>query len=669
MTRGIAPRAVGLLVAVAAVALSSAPAGAAAGADPQLANRCFTVLSAANSRYVTGSHRGYAADAKSTRRATRFYLKPTGLGTYLLYDSSARLVTIAGETEVVPADAPGPAAEWKAQGRARGLVALRSTASGRLLAADRTSRALVTVPRKARAASFRLTPARGCRSYPEAALGARGKPPTAARADGSLFGFADPHLHITAEFRAGGQVISGETFDPFGITEALGHDGDVHGNDGALDITGNLLRSGQPVGTHDTHGWPTFAGWPTFDTYTHQQVYYRWLQRAWMGGLRLVVAQTVEDEPLCNIEPRKNHSCDETETIELEVRRLRALQDYVDAQSGGRGRGWFRLVYNPAQARQVILRRKLAVIVGVESSDPFGCSEFRGQPHCDRAGIDRGIARMRRIGVRSMFLAHWVDNALAGAALESGDKGTFISTMQVAQTGGPFATGACPHPGQGEELPATSELGELLPVRPAARQCNTRGLTELGAYAVQRLMDSHMLIEVDHLSEWARDQVLTLAEKRHYPLVSSHTGTGGSWDPSELRRLYALGGFASATVDDAAKLPAKILAFRRYTPGRLPGVGLATDTGGFAALPGPGPRAKQDPLRYPFRAYGGSVRFERQRTGRRTFDINTDGVAHYGLLPDLLANVERERDGQRAVSLLFHSADAYLRTWRLAIGT
>ena len=40
-----------------------------------------------------------------------------------------------------------------------------------------------------------------------------------------------------------------------------------------------------------------------------------------MGGLRLVVAQTVEDEPLCKIEPRRSHSCDETATIDLEIKR------------------------------------------------------------------------------------------------------------------------------------------------------------------------------------------------------------------------------------------------------------------------------------------------------------------------------------------------------------
>ena len=99
-------------------------------------------------------------------------------------------------------------------------------------------------------------------------------------ARGTSVGFADMHLHITANQRAGGAVIYGEPFDPYGITEALGHDADVHGPDGSGDVTGNLLRTGLPFGTHDTHGWPTFAGWPVHDTITHQQTYYVWLKRA-----------------------------------------------------------------------------------------------------------------------------------------------------------------------------------------------------------------------------------------------------------------------------------------------------------------------------------------------------------------------------------------------------
>src|SRR4051794_21057968 len=258
----------------------------------------------------------------------RFSLKPTRLGGhYMLVGTDGKL---AG------ADAPGPAAEWTIKRVRGGRYGVRATQSGRLLGSR-----------------LRITRSAGCKPFPEAAVGARGKPGRATRRDGSLIGFADAHLHVPAALRAGGLVVSGENFDRYGASAALGHDADVHGQDGSLDITGNLLRSGDPAGTHDTHGWPSFSGWPTFDTYTHQQIYYRWLERVWRGGMRLIVAQTVEDESLCNIEPRKSHSCDETQTVEAEIEQLHALQDYVDAQSGGRGRGWFRLVFSPAQAREV----------------------------------------------------------------------------------------------------------------------------------------------------------------------------------------------------------------------------------------------------------------------------------------------------------------------------
>src|SRR5204862_5302933 len=106
--------------------------------------------------------------------------------------------------------------------------------------------------------------------------------------------------------------------------------------------------------------------------------------------------------------------------------------------------------------------------------------------------------------------------------------------------------------------------------------------------------------------------------------------------------------------------------FARYASSKRPaGVGIGPDTGGFNALPGPATDAATHPLRYPSRSFDGRVRLGRERTGTRAFDVNRDGVAHYGLLPDLLANVQRQPRGGRALSTLFGSAAAYLRTWRL----
>jgi microsomal dipeptidase-like Zn-dependent dipeptidase len=615
-----------------ALALSTAAAAAQPKTKYDFANRCFQL-----------------GDQP-------FFFKATGLGTYMLYAQDGTLVSVDGRRTQ-----PGPSAEWAAALR-DGRLTLTSTATGQQLG------------------TFTPTPATGCTPYPDAEVGATGKPFKGTNPDGTVDGFADIHLHITANLRAGGDVLSGEPFDRFGITEALGHDADVHGADGSGDVTGNLLRTGLPVGTHDTHGWPTFAGWPTFDTNTHQQIYYAWLQRAWEAGERLVVAQTVEDQPLCEIEPRRAHPCDETETIKAEIAQLRDLEDYVDAQSGGPGEGWFRLVRSPSQARRVIEDGKLAVVIGAESSDLFDCTETSD---CTEADVDRGIRAARRLGIRSLFITHWIDNAFAGAAIEGGDKGRFINVFNRYETGHYFRTGACPHPSQGEEVgtlspvevtilssffPATAPLAsQPMPTYPAGRQCNKKGLTQLGAYLVKRLIANHLMIEVDHLSEKARETVLRIAARRHYPLVSSHTGTGGLWTSGELRKLYAGGGIATARPAQASDLAKTIDGLRKYRhlSGYF-GTPLGTDTGGFSSLPGPRADAAQRPLDYPFTSYGGDVSFVCEVSGSRTFNLNTDGVAHYGLIPDLIADMQRSPGTKPAMKSLFRSAEAYLEVWEAA---
>ncbi len=125
-------------------------------------------------------------------------------------------------------------------------------------------------------------------------------------------------------------------------------------------------------------------------------------------------------------------------------------------------------------------------------------------------------------------------------------------------------------------------------------------------------MANQMLIEADHMSELARESVLRMAKAHRYPLVSSHTGTGGAWTPGQLRELYSLGGMAAATSDTAPELAAKIETLKTYRSKRhYFGVGLGTDTGGFSSLPGPRPDAAQSPLAYPFRSFRGRVLFRR----------------------------------------------------------
>jgi hypothetical protein len=254
--------------------------------------------------------------------------------------------------------------------------------------------------------------------------------------------------------------------------------------------------------------------------------------------------------------------------------------------------------------------------------------------------------------------------------------------MNRLDTGHYLRVARCPQPGQGEQAVAApkaaidliagsfegvSALSALpIPTYPSGRRCNARGLTALGAHLIRRMMRLHMIIEADHLSERARDRLLAIARAHSYPVVSGHTGTGGAWTTRELRTLYATGGIASATLDTAPQLVRKILRLGRFRHGRrFFGVPLGSDVGGFASLPGP--RSTGTPLRYPFRSYHGHVVFRRQRTGTRVFDLNRDGVAHYGLVADLVADMRHQPHGRKALDLLFGSAEGYLRMWDRAV--
>ena len=61
------------------------------------------------------------------------------------------------------------------------------------------------------------------------------------------------------------------------------------------------------------------------------------------------------------------------------------------------------------------------------------------------------------------------------------------------------------------------------------------------------------------------------------------------------------------------------------------------------------------------------MRFTRERTGERVFDLNTDGVAQYGLFADLWPTCSARAAAAARCALLFRSAEAYLQTWQRAV--
>ena len=74
----------------------------------------------------------------------------------------------------------------------------------------------------------------------------------------------------------------------------------------------------------------------------------------------------------------------------------------------------------------------------------------------------------------------------------------------------------------------------------------------------------------------------------------------------------------------------------------------------------------KNPVRYPFRGLGGTT-ISRQVSGERVYDVNVDGVAHYGLYPDWIEDL-RMLAGDAIVRDLERGAEAYLQMWERALG-
>ena len=174
-----------------------------------------------------------------------------------------------------------------------------------------------------------------------------------------------------------------------------------------------------------------------------------------------MVTNLVDNEALCSIMTTRDNPCNDMDAVAIQSRDLYALQDYIDAQSGGPGKGWFRIVTDPFQARRVINQGKLAVIEGIEVSRIFGCGENNNVPQCDDAQIDAGLQggpRARRADllpdprVRQCLRRNQDDRRRAGASSSTpatGDEtGSFWTIAALPRPGPGRRAGDVPPPGR-----------------------------------------------------------------------------------------------------------------------------------------------------------------------------------------------------------------------------
>jgi hypothetical protein len=99
--------------------------------------------------------------------------------------------------------------------------------------------------------------------------------------------------------------------------------------------------------------------------------------------------------------------------------------------------------------------------------------------------------------------------------------------------------------------------------------------------------------------------------------------------------------------------------------GYLVGVPFATDMGGIGSQAYPRDNTDTDPLIYPFETEAG-VMIDKQKTGNRIFDLNNEGLAHYGLVADHIQDI-RTHSNSRIYESVMNSTEAYLQMWERAL--
>lgn len=710
----------------------------------EVANGCYAVGAtepgSSDTRWLaaTETGRSFGFSAGDFESGARFFLKASDLGTYLFHDRDGRyLVAEDGQlsrqaellSDVLTVDdSYQSGAEWQLELSLREAerLQLRNLKSGEYLARNGA-----LTPDASSAAVIALYPASGCAEHPELSLDAEGEVAPHRFADGSVFGIVDTHSHLLTNFAfGGGGIFHGAPFHRLGVRHALPDCELFHGEEGRLDLLGfgydnglggdfdpsaflpALLFGRLSEFHHHTAGYPEFTDWPNAPfSSTHQTQYYRWLQRAYLGGLRLVVQHATSNSVMCelmtgqNIQPVR-YDCNDMVAIDRSIEEAYAMERYIDAQEGGPGRGWFRIVTDPEQARAVIDEGKLAVILGIEVSNLFDCFLVPrpGFPTCDAAHIASQVQRYYELGVRAIFPVHKYDNAFSpgdghraiseiGGFANSGHWSSFtldcpadapaVFDRGSVQFGGlnvPRTEYFAPPPNDMSDFP-NHPVPTLLPFLSLLQEpplegeyCQSHGLTPLGETLIHELMSRGMIIEIDHLPQWSYRRVFEILEQNDYPAAATHGSDYGG-------RIYALGGVSKTSLGRCAdpdrpgamadKLRARVELISAM--GGYPALGFGFDLNGFAGAARPrfGARSscsapQTDPITYPFDSYRGDVTFSEPRIGNRTLDFNTEGMVHIGLLPELIEDARRTGATDEELEPLFRSAEGYLRMWERA---
>ncbi|MDM5179506.1 membrane dipeptidase [Massilia sp. DJPM01] len=225
-------------------------------------------------------------------------------------------------------------------------------------------------------------------------------PAPSSRDTDPVWGVADLHAHLMNEkaftaYGAGGRIPEARALwgSAFGPISSLGNCNDTHTTNDlhfnphqdellgttytlCRDVCLNLLEgAGVPNlpgdqlsqdgvfgGYHNNSesGYPTFKNWPMWYSSIHQQMHWTWVERAYQGGVRLMVA-TVGNSEVISFAMVKEKNLPFSSDQDALALQIPAIKEFARLNSS-----WAQVAYTPQEARRIINGGKLAIVIGVE---------------------------------------------------------------------------------------------------------------------------------------------------------------------------------------------------------------------------------------------------------------------------------------------------------------